>query len=105
MARAASRAVELKDDYGRVKLAAIATYGDTSNLVERSNYNGPFLPGYRAEAEDKLARPTGLLYVDHMVGNVGWNEMNRWVDFYSHVMGFGLYQHFDDKDISTEYSG
>ena len=46
----------------------------------------------------------GLLHVDHMVGNVGWNEMNRWVDFYSDVMGFSLYQHFDDKDISTEYS-
>jgi 4-hydroxyphenylpyruvate dioxygenase len=68
------------------------------------NYHGPFLPGFRAEPEDKLARPVGLKYVDHMVGNVGWNEMNRWVDFYAHVMGFSLYQHFDDKDISTEYS-
>ena len=51
-----------------------------------------------------MARPVGLLHVDHMVGNVGWNEMNRWVDFYSDVMGFSLYQHFDDNDISTEYS-
>src|SRR5271170_164630 len=104
-ARSVHEPYELKDEYGTVKLSAIATYGDTIHtFVERSNYNGPFLPGYRAEAEDKLARPTGLLYVDHMVGNVGWNEMNRWVDFYSNVMGFGLYQHFDDKDISTEYS-
>ena len=64
----------------------------------------PFLPGYVAKGKDHLARPTGLLHVDHVVGNVGWNEMNRWVDFYSTVMGFSLYQHFDDKDISTEYS-
>ena len=104
-ARSVHEPYELKDDYGSVKLAAIATYGDTIHtFVDRSNYNGPFLPGYRPEPEDNLARPTGLLHVDHMVGNVGWNEMNRWVDFYSHVMGFGLYQHFDDKDISTEYS-
>ena len=54
--------------------------------------------------EDPLARPVGLIHVDHMVGNVGWNEMNRWVDFYAQIMGFSLYQHFDDKDISTEYS-
>lgn len=104
-ARSVQEPHELKDDHGTVKLASIATYGDTIHtFVERSNYSGPFLPGFRAEPEDMLARPVGLLYVDHMVGNVGWNEMNRWVDFYSHVMGFSLYQHFDDKDISTEYS-
>ena len=51
-----------------------------------------------------VARPVGLKYIDHMVGNVGWGEMNRWVDFYRDIMGFRLYQHFDDKDISTEYS-
>ncbi len=104
-ARSVHEPYELKDKYGTVKLAAIATYGDTIHtFVDRSNYSGPFLPGYRSESEDNLARPVGLKYVDHMVGNVGWNEMNRWVDFYSDVMGFSLYQHFDDKDISTEYS-
>ena len=104
-ARSVHEPYELKDEYGTVKLAAIATYGDTIHtFVDRSNYKGPFLPGYRNEGEDKLMRPVGLLYIDHMVGNVGWNEMNRWVDFYSDVMGFSLYQHFDDKDISTEYS-
>jgi len=104
-ARSVREPFELKDDHGTVKMASIAAYGDTIHtFVERSGYDGAFLPGYRAEAEDMQARPTGLLYVDHMVGNVGWNEMNRWVDFYADVMGFSLYQHFDDKDISTEYS-
>ena len=55
-------------------------------------------------AEDTLARPVGLKYIDHMVGNVGWGEMNRWVDFYRDVMGFRMFRHFDDNDISTEYS-
>ncbi len=104
-ARSVEEPHTLKDEQGTIKLASIATYGDTIHtFVERSDYHGVFMPGYRAEPEDKLARPTGLLYVDHMVGNVGWNEMNRWVDFYANVMGFSLYQHFDDKDISTEYS-
>jgi 4-hydroxyphenylpyruvate dioxygenase len=104
-ARSVHEPYELRDEYGTVKLSAIATYGDTIHtFVERSNYNGPFLPGYRHEGEDRQATPVGLKYIDHMVGNVGWNEMNRWVDFYSDVMGFSLYQHFDDKDISTEYS-
>lgn len=96
---------EMKDDFGTVKTASIATYGDTIHtFVERGSYTGPFLPGYRAVKDDLQARPTGLRYIDHMVGNVGWNEMNRWVEFYQHTMGFELYQHFDDKDISTEYS-
>jgi 4-hydroxyphenylpyruvate dioxygenase len=104
-ARSVSEPFEMQDEHGLVRIASIAAYGDTTHsFVERSAYNGPFLPGYRAEPEDKLARPTGLRYIDHMVGNVGWNEMNRWVDFYASVMGFSLYQHFDDKDISTEYS-
>ncbi|HTW48499.1 MAG TPA: 4-hydroxyphenylpyruvate dioxygenase [Acidobacteriaceae bacterium] len=104
-ARSVREPFELKDEHGMVRIASIAAYGDTiHSFVERSGYQGPFLPGYRAEPEDDLARPTGLLHIDHMVGNVGWNEMNRWVDFYATVMGFSLYQHFDDKDISTEYS-
>jgi 4-hydroxyphenylpyruvate dioxygenase len=96
---------EISDEHGRAMIASIAAYGDTIHtFVERGNYTGPFLPGYRAVFSDPVARPVGLLHVDHMVGNVGWNQMNEWVDFYARVMGFSLYQHFDDNDISTEYS-
>jgi 4-hydroxyphenylpyruvate dioxygenase len=104
-ARSVREPFEQKDEHGTVVMATIATYGDTVHtFVERRNYNGPFLPGFRATPEDTLARPVGFLHIDHMVGNVGWNEMNAFVDFYRDVMGFGLYQHFDDADISTEYS-
>ena len=94
------------DEHGEVRLSAIGAYGDTIHtFVERAGYRGPFLPGFAAvEAEDTVSRPAGLKYVDHMVGNVGWGQMNEWVRFYENVMGFRLYQHFDDKDISTEYS-
>jgi 4-hydroxyphenylpyruvate dioxygenase len=95
----------LSDEDGEVVLSSIRTYGDTIHtFVERGAYSGPFLPGFRAVESDPVARPVGLLHVDHIVGNVGWNKMNEWVDFYAKVMGFSLYQHFDDKDISTEYS-
>jgi 4-hydroxyphenylpyruvate dioxygenase len=95
----------IEDENGRCVTSAIAAYGDTiHSFVERKDYRGAFLPGYKAMGEDHLARPVGLLHIDHCVGNVGWNSMNEWVDFYSKVMGFGLYQHFDDADISTEYS-
>ncbi|MDX2270226.1 MAG: 4-hydroxyphenylpyruvate dioxygenase [Bryobacter sp.] len=95
-----------QDEFGTVVLASIALYGDTVHtFVERNGYCGRFLPGYRPIAlPDALAHPVGLAHIDHMVGNVGWHEMNRWVDFYQRVLGFDLYQHFDDKDISTEYS-
>ncbi len=90
---------------GSVRLASIATFGDAIHtFVERKAYDGAFLPGFIPVREDFIARPVGLLHVDHMVGNVGWNDMNRWVTFYQTVMGFSVYQHFDDKDISTEYS-
>ncbi len=96
----------LRDGHGEVRISAIATYGDTiHSFVERRNYRGGFLPGFApVEQPDAVARPAGLKYVDHMVGNVGWGAMNTWVDFYRDAMGFRLYQHFDDKDISTEYS-
>jgi len=95
----------LEDEHGRAVVASIAAYGDTlHSFIERGDYNGPFLPGYRAVIDDIVARPVGLLHIDHCVGNVGWNAMNEWVKFYEDVMGFGLYQHFDDSDISTEYS-
>ena len=101
----AAEPCELKDEHGAAVVASICTYGDTIHtFVERGAYSGPFLPGFLPVPADPVARPVGLLHVDHMVGNVGWNQMNDWVDFYARVMGFSLYQHFDDKDISTEYS-
>jgi 4-hydroxyphenylpyruvate dioxygenase len=104
-ARSVAAPLETGDESGRIITSSIAAYGDTIHtFVERGHYNGPFLPGFRAEQADKVARPTGLKHVDHMVGNVGWHAMDEWVDFYANVMGFQLYQHFDDKDISTEYS-
>ncbi|HQU57516.1 MAG TPA: VOC family protein, partial [Chitinophagaceae bacterium] len=79
----------LKDDDGEVVLSGIHTYGDTVHLfVERGNYNGVFMPGFKEWKTDYNPTPTGLLYVDHCVGNVGWNQMNPWVSFYEKVMGF-----------------
>lgn len=98
--------ITLKDDDGEVILSGIHIYGDTVHIfVERKNYSGPFMPGYR-KWEKEYFQPveTGLLYVDHCVGNVGWNQMNPWVKFYEEVMGFRNILTFDDKDISTEYS-
>jgi 4-hydroxyphenylpyruvate dioxygenase len=105
-ARSVQEPTTLADEHGQVRIASIAAYGDTiHSFVERHDYSGAFLPGFRAvEGEDALARPAGLKYIDHMVGNVGWGEMDRWVDFYRDVMGFKMFKHFDDKDISTEYS-
>jgi 4-hydroxyphenylpyruvate dioxygenase len=104
-ARSVAEPREMSDEYGRVTTSSIAAYGDTIHtFVERGHYNGAFLPGFAAESADTVARPTGLKHIDHMVGNVGWHSMDEWVDFYARVMGFQLYQHFDDKDISTEYS-
>ncbi len=95
----------LKDDSGVVVLSGIHTYGDTVHLfVERKNYNGVFMPGFREWRSNYNPSETGLLYVDHCVGNVGWNQMNPWVKFYEDVMGFRNILSFDDKDISTEYS-
>ncbi|HEY9856284.1 MAG TPA: 4-hydroxyphenylpyruvate dioxygenase [Stenomitos sp.] len=96
--------VERSDEHGKVVLAAVATYGDTIHtFVERKAYNGVFLPGF--VSAKGLDMPTaGLEYIDHVVGNVGWNEMNSWVDFYRQIFGFHQFANFDDKDISTEYS-
>jgi 4-hydroxyphenylpyruvate dioxygenase len=96
----------LKDAEGEVVLSGIHTYGDTVHVfVERKNYGGAFMPGYRRWGNPYFKpTSTGLLYVDHCVGNVGWNQMNHWVNFYEQVMGFRNILSFDDKDISTEYS-
>ena len=95
----------LEDDYGQVKMSGIYTYGETVHMfVERKNYNGLFMPGYEKWESTYNPEPTGLLYVDHCVGNVGWNQMDKWVKFYEDVMGFKNILTFDDKQISTEYS-
>jgi 4-hydroxyphenylpyruvate dioxygenase len=105
-AKSCQEPLHLEDENGKVVLSGIHTYGDTVHLfVERKNYKGIFMPGYR-EWNNPHFQPTdtGLLYVDHCVGNVGWNQMNPWVKFYEDVMGFKNILTFDDEDISTEYS-
>ncbi|MFY0606609.1 MAG: 4-hydroxyphenylpyruvate dioxygenase [Cyclobacteriaceae bacterium] len=94
-----------KDEHGEVVKSGIYTYGETVHLfIERRNYNGVFLPGFVALKTEYHPSSIGLKYVDHMVGNVGWGEMNKWVDFYANVLGFSQLVSFDDKDISTEYT-
>ncbi len=94
-----------KDEHGEVVRAGIYTYGETVHMfVERKNYTGEFLPGYVKWESDYNPEPVGLKFIDHMVGNVGWNEMNTWVKFYEDVMGFVNFLSFDDKQITTEYS-
>jgi 4-hydroxyphenylpyruvate dioxygenase len=94
-----------KDEHGEVVMAGIHTYGETVHVfVERKNYNGVFLPGYQKWDPEFKPGTTGLKYVDHMVGNVGWGEMDIWAKFYQDVMGFKQLISFDDKDISTEYT-
>ena len=96
---------QLIDRDGEVVLSGIHTYGDKVHVfVERKNYVGVFMPGYREWKSDYNPIETGLLYVDHCVGNVGWNQMNPWMKFYEEVMGFRNILTFDDNDISTEYS-
>ena len=95
----------ITDEHGEVVTSGIHTYGDTVHLfVERKNYNGVFMPGFREWKTVYNPSSTGLLYVDHCVGNVGWNQMTPWVKFYENVMGFRNILSFDDNDISTEYS-
>jgi len=95
----------LTDEHGEVRMAGIHTYGEVVHVfVERKNYQGAFMPGFIEWKSDYNPTPTGLLYVDHCVGNVGWDQMNPWVKFYEDVMGFKNILSFDDKDISTEYS-
>ena len=95
----------IKDEFGEVVLASIKTYGATIHtFVERKNYKGAFMPGYKPVKGPIEVKPIGLKYIDHCVGNVELGQMNRWVKFYETVMGFQLLVTFDDKDISTEYS-
>jgi len=94
-----------EDEYGRVVRSGIHTYGETVHIfVERKEYNGVFLPGYQKWESHYNPAHVGLKFIDHMVGNVDWNEMNKWCEFYAKVMGFAQIISFDDKDISTEYT-
>ena len=104
-AKPAAEPMVLRDDDGEVVIAGIHTYGDTiHSLVERRNYRGEFLPGFRPAESRYNPAPVGLQHVDHCVGNVELGRMNTWVKFYEDVMGFRNLISFDDKDISTEYS-
>lgn len=94
-----------KDEFGEVVRSGIYTYGETVHIfVERKNYNGTFLPGFTKWESDYTPPAAGLKFIDHMVGNVGWNQMNVWVKWYEDVMGFENFLSFDDKQIHTDYS-
>ncbi len=94
-----------KDEHGEIVRSGIQTYGETVHVfVERKNYKGAFMPGYAKWETEYHPTPTGLKYIDHMVGNVELGSMNKWSKFYEDVMGFANLITFDDKDISTEYT-
>jgi len=94
-----------EDEHGYVVRSGIYTYGETVHIfVERKNYHGVFLPGFKAVTSHYNPEPVGLKFVDHMVGNVGWNEMNTWCEFYGKIMGFAQIISFDDNDISTDFT-
>ncbi len=96
---------KLTDENGEIVMSGINVYGETVHLfIQRKNYNGVFMPGFVEWKSEYNPLSTGLQYVDHCVGNVGWNQMNTWVKFYEDVMGFKNILSFDDADISTEYS-
>lgn len=93
------------DEFGEIVKAGIYTYGETVHMfVERKNYTGCFMPGFQKWESDYNPTSVGLKYIDHMVGNVGWNQMDVWVKWYEDVMGFENFLSFDDKQIHTEYS-
>lgn len=95
----------IKDEHGELVRSGIHTYGETVHLfIERRNYTGVFMPGFVALDTGYAPTSTGLKYIDHMVGNVGLGEMNKWSEFYATTMGFANLVTFDDKDISTEYT-
>jgi 4-hydroxyphenylpyruvate dioxygenase len=102
-ARSAQPPRTLEDEHGRVRQSAIATFGDTvHSFLQFESYRGPFLPGYVAQPIEEA--DSGLLLIDHCVGNVQLGKMDDWADFYRDVMGFSRFMSFDDKDISTEYT-
>ena len=97
--------IETEDEFGKVVKSGIKIYGDTVHVfVERKNYNGVFLPGFQKWESQYNPKDCGLKYIDHMVANVDWGEMNKWEKFYNETMGFANLITFDDKDISTQYT-
>ena len=93
------------DAFGQIVRSGIHTYGDTVHIfVERKNYNGVFMPNFEKWESHYNPTDCGLRYIDHMVGNVDWGQMNTWAKFYNEVMGFANLITFDDKDISTEFT-
>lgn len=97
--------MEMKDEHGVVRMASIQGYGQTLfKFIERSDYAGSFLPGYKPLNEDKTVKPVGLAAIDHIVGNVELGKMNYWVNWFHQTMGFRQIVHYDDKVIHTEYS-
>jgi len=94
-----------EDQYGQVVRSGIHTYGEVIHIfVERKNYNGPFLPGFKTWSSHYNPPTVGLKFIDHMVGNVEWGEMNKWCKFYAEIMGFSQIISFTDNDISTKYT-
>lgn len=99
----------LEDPHGVYEYATIRSYGDTTHsFINRDRYHGIFVPGYEPIDPDRYSpstrNPVGLAAIDHVVGNVEEGKMDEWVQFYETVLGFSQLVHFDDKDISTEYS-
>jgi len=94
-----------EDEHGHIVKSGIYTYGETVHIfIERKNYQGVFLPGYEKWESHYNPPDVGLKFIDHMVGNVGWNEMNIWCKFYAEVMGFAQIISFADDDIATEFT-
>ena len=104
-ARGVREPTKLEDDDGAVEVAAIATYGDTIHtFVDRSQYEGAFLPGFVSVSSNGHAEGVGLVSIDHIVGNVELGRMDQWVEFYERVFGMTNILHFGDEQIHTEYS-
>ena len=104
-ARSLAEPAHTSDEHGTVRTASIAAYGETLHtFVDRSDYDGPFLPGYEAVPSDRLESDDLLLAIDHIVGNVELGHMEEWVRFYEEVFGMVEMVHFSDEAISTEYS-
>ncbi|NOK59365.1 MAG: 4-hydroxyphenylpyruvate dioxygenase [Chloroflexi bacterium AL-W] len=104
-ARGVQEPTTLEDDKGQVVKASIATYGDTiHSFMQRDGYEGPFIPGYQLIEQDFPTPETGIAAIDHIVGNVELGKMNEWVNFYADILGFKQLIHFDDQDVSTEFS-
>ena len=94
-----------EDKNGKVVKSGIKIYGDTVHIfIERKDYKGTFMPGFEKWNSHYNPTSVGLKYIDHMVANVGWGEMNKWEKFYNETMGFANLITFDDKDISTQYT-